>query len=331
MKLLKFNKLKALLLAGALSFSVFVSGCSNNESSTNIDTSSTPNQELTSDLGKKDNIDSSTTEDSKYNTEVSTESKDTTVTDNKEVPQGAVEAKVQKVVDGDTMKLKLKDTGKTVTTRLLLVDTPESVKKGVDPQPFSIEASNFAKETLKVGDTVYIEYDEGDKTDKYDRHLGYLWFYCKEDGKWEMFNEKIISKGFARVGYIYSQKRHLNRFYAAQDKAKSNGLNIWSVPGYVTDKGFDVDAYNGNKNTSSKKKNTQSNNDSDLTSNKVDDTSNVVDNTSTQSSSIVYANGGASTSNKYHSSPNAHNMKGAIEMNESEAKASGYKACKICY
>ena len=45
----------------------------------------------------------------------------------------------------------------------------------------------------------------------------------------------------------------------------------------------------------------------------------------------VYANGGSSTSNKYHSSPTAHNMEGAIQMSESEAKNKGYVACKRCY
>lgn len=45
----------------------------------------------------------------------------------------------------------------------------------------------------------------------------------------------------------------------------------------------------------------------------------------------VYANGGRSKSNKYHSSPTAHNMEGAIPMSQSEAQASGYVACKRCY
>lgn len=57
-------------------------------------------------------------------------------------------------------------------------------------------------------------------------------------------------------------------------------------------------------------------------------------NKNTNSSSndvIVYANGGSSSSNKYHSSPNAHGMKGAIKMTEKKAKASGYVPCKRCY
>ena len=45
----------------------------------------------------------------------------------------------------------------------------------------------------------------------------------------------------------------------------------------------------------------------------------------------VYANGGSSSSNKYHKTATAHGMKGAIKMTESEAKKKGYVACKTCF
>lgn len=283
---MKFNKLKSIFLSSALAISIFFTGCSNGDQNT-----------ITNQTQIKDSTSS--------NSQVTVESNSSYQSASKEVPKGSVKATVERVVDGDTMKLKLDKTKEVVTLRLLLVDTPESVKKGVDPQPYSIEASNFAKNTLKAGDTVYIEYDEGDKTDKYDRHLGYLWYYSNDNSNWQMFNETLISQGYARVGYIYSQKRHLDEFYKAQDYAKSNKLNIWSVDGYVTDKGFDVDAYNSNKNTSS--------------------------NSSSSSSNIVYANGGSSSSNKYHSTKDAHNMKGAVKMTEKEAKSKGYVPCGLCY
>ena len=54
-------------------------------------------------------------------------------------------------------------------------------------------------------------------------------------------------------------------------------------------------------------------------------------NSSSNSSSTVYANGGTSKSNKYHKTPTAHNMEGAISMSEDQAKSQGYVACKICY
>ena len=285
---MKFNKLKSIFLSSALAISIFFTGCSNGDQNT---------------VTNQTQIKDSTSSNSQVSVESNSSYQDSS--SSKEVPKGSVKATVERVVDGDTMKLKLDKTKEVVTLRLLLVDTPESVKKGVDPQPYSIEASNFAKNTLKAGDTVYIEYDEGDKTDKYDRHLGYLWYYSNDNSNWQMFNETLISQGYARVGYIYSQKRHLDEFYKAQDYAKSNKLNIWSVDGYVTDKGFDVDAYNSNKNTSSSNSNSSSN--------------------------IVYANGGSSSSNKYHSTKDAHNMKGAVKMTEKEAKSKGYVPCGLCY
>lgn len=285
---MKFNKLKSIFLSSALAISILFTGCSNGDQNT---------------ITNQTQIKDSTSSNSQVSVESNSSYQDSS--SSKEVPKGSVKATVERVVDGDTMKLKLDKTKEVVTLRLLLVDTPESVKKGVDPQPYSIEASNFAKNTLKAGDTVYIEYDEGDKTDKYDRHLGYLWYYSNDNSNWQMFNETLISQGYARVGYIYSQKRHLDEFYKAQDYAKSNKLNIWSVDGYVTDKGFDVDAYNSNKNTSS--------------------------NSSSSSNNIVYANGGSSSSNKYHSTKDAHNMKGAVKMTEKEAKSKGYVPCGLCY
>ena len=285
---MKFNKLKSIFLSSALAISIFFTGCSNGDQNT---------------VTNQTQIKDSTSSNSQVSVESNSSYQDSS--SSKEVPKGSVKATVERVVDGDTMKLKLDKTKEVVTLRLLLVDTPESVKKGVDPQPYSIEASNFAKNTLKAGDTVYIEYDEGDKTDKYDRHLGYLWYYSNDNSNWQMFNETLISQGYARVGYIYSQKRHLDEFYKAQDYAKSNKLNIWSVDGYVTDRGYDVDAYNSNKNSSS--------------------------NSSSSSSNIVYANGGSSSSNKYHSTKDAHNMKGAVKMTEKEAKSKGYVPCGLCY
>ena len=285
---MKFNKLKSIFLSSALAISIFFTGCSNGDQNT---------------ITNQTQIKDSTSSNSQVSVESNSSYQDSS--SSKEVPKGSVKATVERVVDGDTMKLKLDKTKEVVTLRLLLVDTPESVKKGVDPQPYSIEASNFAKNTLKAGDTVYIEYDEGDKTDKYDRHLGYLWYYSNDNSNWQMFNETLISQGYARVGYIYSQKRHLDEFYKAQDYAKSNKLNIWSVDGYVTDRGYDVDAYNSNKNTSS--------------------------NSCSSSNNIVYANGGSSSSNKYHSTKDAHNMKGAVKMTEKEAKSKGYVPCGLCY
>lgn len=59
-------------------------------------------------------------------------------------------ATVERVIDGDTLKVKLAD-GKTEDVRLLLVDTPETVKPNTPIQPYGTEASAFTKETLPSG------------------------------------------------------------------------------------------------------------------------------------------------------------------------------------
>lgn len=295
---MNFNKLKSIFLTLSLAISIFFTGCSsNNQSSLVSQTIQTEISSLTSNENELSIQSNNSYQEFLYYDQE---------------PTDFTKATVVRVVDGDTMKLKLDETKEEVSFRLLLVDTPESVKSGVDAQPYSIEASNFTKDILKSGDTVYIEYDSGNKTDKYNRHLGYLWFYNNENSNWQMFNEKLVSQGYARVGYIYSQKRHLNQLYKAEDYAKTNKLNIWSIDGYVTDNGYDVDAYKLNNNNSS----------NDNTSDK--NTSNE----DTLKNNTVYVN---ISSKKYHSSPNAHNMKNAVEMSEDEAKEKGYQPCSLCY
>ena len=45
----------------------------------------------------------------------------------------------------------------------------------------------------------------------------------------------------------------------------------------------------------------------------------------------VYVNLGVNTSKKYHISPNAHNMEGAVPMEREEADAQGYQPCSKCF
>lgn len=324
MKFKKLNKIKSIILTLLLTLGIFTTGCNN--SNTDL------NESNQTEISQESNQDSSNNDKNKPEDENKSDDKDDLKNDNQDstsknngssqpnsstanLPSTATKATIERVVDGDTMKVNLN--GETVTLRLLLIDTPESVKPGVEPQPYSIEASNFAKDILKEGDSVYLEYDNGDKTDKYDRHLVYLWYYNKDKSSWEMFNERIIKEGYARVGYIYSQRRHLDLLYKAQDEAKSNNKNIWSIDGYVTDKGFYAD-----NNTNTSTSNSTANNNSSYKSE---------DSSSSSSSDTVYANGGASSSNKYHKTSNAHNMKGAIKMTEKEAKQKGYVPCGICY
>jgi micrococcal nuclease len=150
-------------------------------------------------------------------------------------PSGrSFEAKVSRVIDGDTIEIALdqkNNLNTKETVRLLLVDTPETVHPEKPVQPFGKEASDYSKKLL-TGKTVQVELDVSDR-DSYGRLLAYIWL----DGK--LFNELLIEQGLARVAYIFPPNvKYVDRFQAVQRKAQEAGIGIWSLENYVQDKGF---------------------------------------------------------------------------------------------
>ncbi len=140
---------------------------------------------------------------------------------------------ISRVIDGDTVIVRMPD-GSEERVRLLLIDTPESVHPTEPVQKFGPEASAFAKETLKTGDKVTLEKGNPER-DRYDRLLGYIWVGDTN------FNQLMIEKAYARVAYVYEPNtKYIEEFREAEQKAKDKKLNIWSIPGYVTEKGFDM-------------------------------------------------------------------------------------------
>lgn len=144
--------------------------------------------------------------------------------------EGLIPVSLYRVVDGDTVNV-IDDSGEELKLRLLLIDTPETVHPNKPVEPYGKEASARLTELLNAADQLYIEYDSGDKTDHYDRHLVYL--YADDVS----VHEVLLKEGLARVGYIYEQQRYLSEFRAAEQYAKDRGLGIWSIPGYVNEGG----------------------------------------------------------------------------------------------
>ncbi|MDQ0885928.1 micrococcal nuclease [Paenibacillus sp. V4I9] len=144
-----------------------------------------------------------------------------------------ISAKILKVVDGDTMKVSFNEGGKVKeeTIRLLLVDTPESVDPEKPVQPFALDASKYAKDTLSDKD-VKLEIDVSER-DKYGRLLCYLYIGDK------MFNEMLLENGYARVAYVYPPNvKYVDKFREIQKTAQQKGVNIWSVENYAQEDGF---------------------------------------------------------------------------------------------
>ena len=124
-------------------------------------------------------------------------------------------------VDGDTIVVRFNK--KDLKVRYLLIDTPETVKKGVDVQKYGPEASNLNGEILSKAKNVEIEFDIYEKEDKYHRALCYVY----ADGK--SVQKELLEQGLAEIKYVKEpDTRYLDEFKQAQNKAKANKKNLWS-------------------------------------------------------------------------------------------------------
>ncbi|WP_162356819.1 thermonuclease family protein [Metabacillus mangrovi] len=141
-----------------------------------------------------------------------------------------LKATVIRAVDGDTLEVKVSDTGKTEKIRLILVDTPETKHPQLGVQPFGKEASAFTADEL-TGKNVELEKDVTER-DRYGRVLAYVWI----DGV--NFNKLLIEKGLARVAIYQPDVKHVDEFRAAQEKAQQAGKGIWSIENYVQEDGY---------------------------------------------------------------------------------------------
>ncbi|PID83508.1 hypothetical protein CSB11_00870 [Candidatus Campbellbacteria bacterium] len=134
---------------------------------------------------------------------------------------------VVRVVDGDTLILKMNDKNQRV--RLVGINTPESMAvNGRVVECFGQEAKKEAKRILE-GQKVYFEVQENDYFDKNGRMLGFV-FLKNQDGKYtENFSETMIKNGF---GYEYTYKgrfyKYQKEFKAAQKSAQKNQAGLWN-------------------------------------------------------------------------------------------------------
>lgn len=115
------------------------------------------------------------------------------------------EAKLIRVIDGDTIEVGLNNTQYSV--RLIGINTPESVAPDSYKTKNSIEgteASNTVKDILSDVKTVYLQKDVSD-TDKYDRLLRYVWLEKPNDENdineisTKMLNAILVNKGIAEI------------------------------------------------------------------------------------------------------------------------------------
>lgn len=131
-----------------------------------------------------------------------------------ELPAGAGEARVERVVDGDTVVLA--GLGKA---RLIGIDTPE-VYGGVEC--FGPEASAYAKREL---DGARVRYTVGrEERDRYGRLLVYLWL-----GDGRSFNALLVSRGYAQPLTIAPNDDYAPTFLRLSRTARERRAGLWSA------------------------------------------------------------------------------------------------------
>ncbi len=151
---------------------------------------------------------------------------------NTAAPLLAAEAKVIRVVDGDTLKINY--SGKIESIRLIGIDTPESyngskahrdARRGHTDVSAILAlgktASDFVKKLVKKDDAISIEFDVTLR-DRYGRLLGYVFL---PSGK--MLNEEIIKAGYANILTIPPNVRYSAKFITAYKNAREKKLGLW--------------------------------------------------------------------------------------------------------
>jgi micrococcal nuclease len=143
------------------------------------------------------------------------------------VPEGAAQATVERVVDGDTVIVVLADGGARERVRLIGVDTPETVQPDAPVDCFGPEASAFTTTSLPAGSVVWLEADasQGD-ADRYDRLLRYVWTPAGV-----MLNHDLVAQGYGREDTYDDPYRYRDAFVAAEATAEGSGVGLWSACG----------------------------------------------------------------------------------------------------
>lgn len=138
------------------------------------------------------------------------------------VPAGFEQAKVAKVIDGDTIEIDL--SGEVKKIRYIGVDTPETVDPRRPVGCFGKQASDENKRLVE-GRSVWLEKDVSD-TDKFGRLLRYV--YIDVDSKLLFLNDYLVRNGFARTATFPPDVKYSQRFLEAEKEAREEKRGLWS-------------------------------------------------------------------------------------------------------
>jgi len=148
-------------------------------------------------------------------------------------PDGAIEALVVSVVDGDTIRVRItqtdhEDRGKSRTINLIGIDAPETIAAD-DPAPcFGSEATRRIKRMLPKERIVWLEQDITDR-DGRGRMPRYVWFEGQRDGLTYLANELLVREGFAVAATLPPDDTLADLLADAQDAATADLRGLWAA------------------------------------------------------------------------------------------------------
>lgn len=137
-----------------------------------------------------------------------------------------IQAKVIKVIDGDTIQVNLNKRIEKV--RFIGVNCPESTTR---LEPYGKEASNFTRKNL-LNKTVYLELDI-QTYDKYNRLLAYVWLatpnkITEQEIRKKMFNAILLLEGFAQIMTVPPNVKYVDYFVKFQREAREKQKGLWA-------------------------------------------------------------------------------------------------------
>jgi len=132
-------------------------------------------------------------------------------------PGEAIEGTVVRVVDGDTIHVKLWERVEKV--RYIGVNTPETHHPTRGEEPGGREAAEMNRR-LVVGQRVRLELDVRAR-DRHGRLLAYVWVGDL------MVNAELVRLGYAQVMTVPPNVRHQELFVKLQREARDAGRGLW--------------------------------------------------------------------------------------------------------
>ena len=134
------------------------------------------------------------------------------------------EGKVTRVVDGDTVHVRLG--GRDETVRYIGIDTPETVKPGRPVECGGPEAHD-ANDRLVGGRTVTLRFD-AERRDVYGRLLAYVYLRAPGAGERPLFvNAELVRRGLARTMTIRPNDSFAPLFARLAARAGVSGRGLW--------------------------------------------------------------------------------------------------------